>query len=111
MADINVTPQMISEYRALIGNFVLSDSAISEMIKKDIESGKLPKEFATLATDAQKTGNNTGSTNLFGFGFDTNADLGLTFERTTSTPPTQVESSEQTQSPNRSFNSCHIDYC
>ena len=84
MAELNVTSQMIKEYRTLIGNFVLSDSAILEMIKKDIETGKLSKEFATLATDAQKVGYNANTSNLFGFGFNTNTAMGLSFERTTS---------------------------
>jgi len=83
MAGVNVTTQMIKEYRALMGNFILSDSAILEMIKKDIETGKLPKEFATLATDAQKVGYNANTSNLFGFGFNTNTAMGLSFERTT----------------------------
>ena len=46
MAKINVTQQMINEYRKLTGNYVLSDFAISEKIEQDIRSGKLPKEFA-----------------------------------------------------------------
>ena len=83
MAEIKITQQMIDYYRSKPGNAVLLDSAIIDLINKDIETGKLPKEFATLASDAQKTGYNVTSSNLFGYGFDTNTDIGLTFERTT----------------------------
>ena len=70
MADIKITQEMIDFYRSKLGNSVLLDSVIIDLIKKDIDSGKLPKEFVTLATDAQKTGFNTVNSNLFGYGFE-----------------------------------------
>ena len=90
MADIKITQEMIDFYRSKPGNSVLLDSVIIDLIKKDIDSGKLPKEFATLAIDAQKTGFNTVNSNLFGYGFDINTNLGLQFERTS----TQEEQEE-----------------
>ncbi len=83
MADIKITQQMIDFYRSKSGNSVLSDSAIIELIQKDIDTGKLPKEFAQLAIDATKTGYNTVNSNLFRYGFDINSNLGIQFERTT----------------------------
>lgn len=71
MAEIKITPQMINEYRIKIGNYVLSDSTISEMI------------IATLASDAKNVRYNASSSNLFGFGFNTDNNMGMTFERTT----------------------------
>lgn len=82
MADIKITQQMIDYYRDKPGNSVLSDSAIIELIQKDIDTGKLSKEFAQLAIDAAKTGYNIIS-NLFRYGFDINSNLGIQFERTT----------------------------
>lgn len=79
MAEIKVTQQMINEYRAVTGNYVLTDSAIAEKIKNE----PLPEGFNLLAFEAQKAGYHADSSNLFGYGFDTNTDIGLTFERTT----------------------------
>lgn len=90
MADIKITQQMIDFYRNKPGNSVLLDSAIIDLINKDIETGKLPKEFALLATDVQKAGYSIANSNLFGYGFDINANSGLQFERTT----TQEEQEE-----------------
>lgn len=83
MAEIKITQQMIDYYRSKPGNAVLLDSTIIDLIKKDIETGKLPKQFATLASDAQKTGYNATSSNLFGYGFGADSNMGLSFERTT----------------------------
>ena len=35
MAEIKVTQQMINEYRAVTGNYVLTDSVIAEKIKNE----------------------------------------------------------------------------
>lgn len=79
MASIHITQQMVNEYRVLTKNYVLSDAVISEMIIRDLESGKLSKEFATLALDAQKADFNTVSSNLFGYGFNTDSSVDLSF--------------------------------
>ena len=83
MADIKITQEMIDFYRSKPGNSVLLDSTIIDLIKKDSETGRLPKEFTTLASEAQKTGYNATSSNLFGYGFGADSNMGLSFERTT----------------------------
>ena len=97
MAEIKITQQMIDYYRSKTGNAVLLDSAIIDLIEKDIETGKLPKQFATLASDAQKTGYNAASSNLFGYGFDTDSNIGLTFERITNFSSESTEKKDSTQ--------------
>ena len=94
MAKINVTQQMINEYRKLTGNYVLSDFAISEKIEQDIRSGKLPKEFAGLATDAQNVGRKAASSNLFGYGFNTDIDDPFSIEKTPVYPEIQPTESQ-----------------
>lgn len=91
MADVRITRELINYYRSKPENLLLHESAIIEKIEKDIETGKLPKEFATLATDAQKVGYNANSSNVFGFGFNADTSTGLYFERTTP----QVKQNEQ----------------
>ena len=51
MAEIKITQQMINEYRAVTGNYVLTDSVIAEKIKNE----PLPEGFNLLAFDAYKT--------------------------------------------------------
>ena len=85
MAEINVTKQMINAYRTLIGgNCVLTDAEIKKRILADLEAGTLPEGFIQLATDAQKTGYNVNSSNLFGYGFnsDKDMDMGISLEKT-----------------------------
>ena len=85
---------MINEYRKLTGNYVLSDFAISEKIEQDIRSGKLPKEFAGLATDAQNVGRKAASSNLFGYGFNTDIDDPFSIEKTPVYPEIQPTESQ-----------------
>lgn len=89
MSDIKITQQMIDFYRSKPGNMLLIDSAIIELIQKDIESGNLPEQFTQLATDVKRTGNNASKSNLFGYGFDTDTTFGFSFQRTTS--PEELE--------------------
>lgn len=84
MSDIKITQQMIDFYRSKPGNMLLVDSAIIELIQKDIESGNLPEQFTQLATDVKRTGNNASTSNLFGYGFDTDTTFELSFEKRTS---------------------------
>ena len=45
--------RLINEYRLSQGLvYVLTDEAVLELIKRDIESGKIPAGFAVLAQDA-----------------------------------------------------------
>ena len=70
MTDIKITQQMIDYYRNKPGNLLLLDSAIIELIQKDIDAGNFSKEFEQLANDAQKKGYDAVNSNLFGYGFD-----------------------------------------
>ena len=53
MSGYSVEQQnFISEYRTSHNlGYVISDDAVMELIKKDIESGKIPAGFAVLAQD------------------------------------------------------------
>ncbi|MCQ2754678.1 MAG: hypothetical protein MJ231_06490 [bacterium] len=89
MAEIKITQQMIDFYRSKPGNSVLLDSAIVDLIKKDIGLGKLPKEFVQLANDVRNKGYAANDTNVFGYGFNTGTNSELQIERTSS--PEELE--------------------
>ena len=95
MTDIKITQQMINVYRAMIGNSVMTDSAILDKLQKQLEAGTLPKEFALLFSDAQKVGNNSCSLNLFRYGFCENDVLGLSIEKTLNKTGPSLEAYEE----------------
>ncbi len=84
MTDIKITEQMIYYYRSQPGNLLLSDSAIINLINKDIELGKLPKEFSQLGIDAKKNNYKCEISNLFGYGFNVNNNSFLSLEKESS---------------------------
>lgn len=67
---IEITKQMIAEYKKLTGNNFLPDFIVSKLINDAIESGEIPEGFEKLVNDVQTNEKSAKSTNLFGYGFD-----------------------------------------
>ena len=85
MTDFNITPKMIDFYRKLPGNSVLQDSAIIEMIKKDVKQYNVPIGFYDLECEAEKRVKETHK-NISIFGTNLNVPInntGLEIEKQT----------------------------
>lgn len=66
--------------------FVLSDEAVVELIKKEMEAkGTVYTGFETLATSAIKTKSTQNNSNIFGIEYVKDKNAGFTIERNTVT--------------------------
>lgn len=81
MDFIKITQIMFDFYREKEPS-VLNDAAIIDQIKKDVESGKLQKEFSQLAQYTYSNFYKGSENNVFGYGFANKSTAGLELEKT-----------------------------